>query len=128
MYGESSKTHAWRSVATIVGCSYATLASDIEISFRDVILDFVYVRFALNRADASAQQVFETHGATLQGGLAKLWRAQECDGLASVRYINRQKDMWSKAYPNGLADAQTKIGRWFEAVSYTHLRAHETLR
>ena len=75
----------------------------------EMLLDFAYVRFALCRPNVSAQHVLDTHGACLQGGLAKLWRANECDGLASGRYIARQKDQWSKAYPDGLADAQKKI-------------------
>ena len=76
-------------------------------------MDFAYVRFALCRPNVSAQHVLHTHGACLQGGLAKLWRAQECDGTASGRYIARQKDQWSKAYPDGLADAQKKIENCF---------------
>ena len=79
----------------------------------EMLMDFAYVRFALCRPNVSAQHVLDTHGACLQGGLAKLWRAQECDGAASGRYIKRQKDEWSKRYPDGLADAQKKIENCF---------------
>ena len=79
----------------------------------EMLMDFAYVRFALCRPNVSAQHVLHTHGACLQGGLAKLWRAQECDGLASGRNILRQRDQWPMEYPNGLADARKKIENCF---------------
>ena len=79
----------------------------------EMLMDFAYVRFALRRPLVSAQHVLCTHGACLQGGLAKLWHAKECDGTASGRYIARQKHQWSNEYPDGLADAQKKIENCF---------------
>ena len=68
-------------------------------------------------------------GAALQGGLAKLWRAdQECDHLASARYIDRQTHMWLSAYPEGLDDAKKKIDRWFEERELQALLTYEGVK
>ena len=44
----------------------------------EMLMNFAYVRFALSRPTVPIERVLESHGACLQGGLAMLWRAQEC--------------------------------------------------
>ena len=56
----------------------------------------------------------DTHGAAVQGALAKLWRpTEECDRNASERYIKRQRGQWDVEYPNTYHDALLKIQKWF---------------
>ena len=75
--------------------------------------NFDFVRIVLGREEASAQQILASHGAVLQGGLAKLWRGQTLDAKVSKRYIDRQNASWKEAYPNGLQDAKMRIEGWF---------------
>jgi len=81
----------------------------------EILLQFSYLRFALCRPHMSPQQILDTHGECLQGGLAKLWRVAACDPNASARHIKRQEEMWPKIYPDGHNDARHKIeSEWFE--------------
>ena len=74
-----------------------------------MFLDYKYLYYVLNRPTVSAQQILDSQGACLQGGLAVLWRLSELDGKATKRYIDRQEDQWPLRYPRGLDDARDKI-------------------